>query len=88
MTDELRIEGVARDLVRVIQDSRKEAGYAVSDRIRLALLGEGVAPVIAAHRDYLESETLADLVADLPEADVANTADTEAGQVTVKVKKA
>lgn len=88
VTDSLRIEGVARDLVRAIQDSRKEAGYAVSDRIRLALLGEGVAPVLEAHRDYLESETLADLVADLPNADVTNTTDTEAGQVTVKVKKA
>ena len=88
VTDDLRIEGVARDLVRVIQDSRKEAGYAVSDRIRLSLSGEGVAPVLVAHADYLESETLADLVADLPEADVTNVADTEAGSVTVKVKKA
>lgn len=88
VTDELRIEGVARDLVRVIQDSRKEAGYSVSDRIRLSLTGEGVAPVLAAHSAYLESETLSELVADLPNADVTNTADTEAGTVTVKVKKA
>lgn len=88
VTDELRLEGVARDLVRVIQDSRKEAGYAVSDRIRLALAGDGLAPVLAAHSAYLESETLADLVAEFPDADVENVADTEVGTVTVRVKKA
>lgn len=88
VTDELRLEGVARDLVRVIQDSRKEAGYSVSDRIRLSLSGEGVEPVIAAHAEYLEGETLSDLVADLPDADVTNVAETEIGNVSVKVKKA
>lgn len=88
VTEELRIEGVARDLVRAIQDSRKEAGYAVSDRIRLSLAGEGSAHVITAHSAYLETETLADLVAELPDADIENVVDTEVGAVTVRVKKA
>lgn len=35
ITEDLRLEGYARDLVRVIQDMRKEAGYEVSDRIRV-----------------------------------------------------
>ncbi|MDQ1343423.1 MAG: hypothetical protein QG650_142, partial [Patescibacteria group bacterium] len=59
----------------------------VSDRIRLSLSGEDVASVLSAHSDYLESETLADIVADLPDADVTNAADTEIGTVTVRVKK-
>jgi isoleucyl-tRNA synthetase len=37
LTKELEQEGVARDLVRAIQQARREAGLAVSDRIRLAL---------------------------------------------------
>jgi isoleucyl-tRNA synthetase len=41
LTKELEQEGVARDLVRAIQQARREAGLAVSDRIRLAL---GLAP--------------------------------------------
>lgn len=34
---ELEAEGYARDLVRIVQDARKEAGFHVSDRIALAL---------------------------------------------------
>ncbi len=37
ITEELELEGFARDIVRVIQDLRKEAGYEVSDRVRVAL---------------------------------------------------
>jgi len=37
LTRELEQEGVARDLVRAIQQARRDAGLAVSDRIRLAL---------------------------------------------------
>ncbi len=88
VTDELRLEGVARDLVRVIQDSRKEAGYAVSDRIRLSLSGGAAEAVLAKHADYVAGETLAEIVSELPDADVANEADTELGAVTVRVRKA
>jgi isoleucyl-tRNA synthetase len=34
-TDELEAEGLARDLIRAVQDTRKSAGFDVSDRIRL-----------------------------------------------------
>jgi isoleucyl-tRNA synthetase len=37
LTKELEQEGVARDLVRAIQQARRDAGLAVSDRIRLSL---------------------------------------------------
>lgn len=37
ITEKLELEGFARDIVRVIQDLRKEAGYEVSDRVRVAL---------------------------------------------------
>jgi isoleucyl-tRNA synthetase len=60
VTPELRREGLARDLVRAVQDLRKEAGLAVSDRIELAVRAEGeVVEAVQAHRDYLLGETLA-----------------------------
>jgi isoleucyl-tRNA synthetase len=70
VTAELEAEGVARDLVRLVQQARREAGLAVSDRIRLRI--EAPADVVAAfeaHRPLVTGETLAvDAVA--VEADV------------------
>jgi len=60
LNDELRREGLARELVRAVQDARKQAGLDVADRI--ALFVEGDSAVLAAlqeHRAYLMSETLA-----------------------------
>lgn len=53
-------EGLVRDLVRTIQNLRKEAGLAVADRIRICYeAGDKVAEAIAAHAEYLCNETLA-----------------------------
>jgi isoleucyl-tRNA synthetase len=59
-TPELEAEGLARDVVRVVQDARKAAGLDVSDRIRLGL-GLDAAGVEAAilHRELIARETLA-----------------------------
>lgn len=60
LTHELELEGLARDLVRGIQDGRKKAGFEVSDRIRLTLHLEGMAREAAeAWRESLMNETLA-----------------------------
>ena len=57
---ELRLEGLARDLVRAVQDLRKAAGLAVDDRIELAVKADGeAAEAVEAHRDHLLAETLA-----------------------------
>jgi len=37
ITESLKLEGIARDLVRSIQDLRKEAGYEVNDRIHISI---------------------------------------------------
>jgi isoleucyl-tRNA synthetase len=60
LTDELVAEGIAREIVRSVQDARKQAGLEVSDRIVLGISGSGdVVDAVAAHRDYLMNETLA-----------------------------
>ncbi len=61
LTRELTLEGLARDLVRGIQDGRKKAGFEVQDRITLHLALEGDARAAAeAWQEYLMSETLAE----------------------------
>ena len=62
LTDELRAEGHARELVRAVQDARKAAGLDVSDRITLAIEGSGVFGHVAASlagRGIVAGETLA-----------------------------
>src|SRR6266545_3337021 len=70
VSPQLRLEGLARDLVRAVQDLRKEAGLRVEDRIELAVKAEGeVDEALAAHRDYLVSETLAVTLHGTPQGD-------------------
>jgi isoleucyl-tRNA synthetase len=60
VTPELKLEGVAREVISRVQRMRKEAGLAVSDRIHLTISGD--APVVEAaetHRDWIADEVLA-----------------------------
>ncbi len=60
LNDELIDEGVAREIIRSVQDARKQAGLEVSDRIVLGISGSGaVEKALAEHRDYVMAETLA-----------------------------
>jgi isoleucyl-tRNA synthetase len=60
VTPELEAEGVARDLVRVIQQARRDKGLEVSDRIRLTIdAPETVRAAARVHEGLIRSETLA-----------------------------
>lgn len=60
ITRELLLEGIAREVVRAVQDARKQAGLEVSDRIVLRLDATGdIAEAIASFGDYIKGETLA-----------------------------
>jgi isoleucyl-tRNA synthetase len=88
LTDALLREGRVRDLARVVQEVRKKAGLALSDRITLYLSGDdGLGPVLATWGAYLRSETLAeDLVLDAPPKEVyQETLALNGTQVTVGV---
>jgi isoleucyl-tRNA synthetase len=57
---ELRREGLARDIVRTVQEARKQAGLEVEDRIALTLGGdEELLDAARAHEAYLAGEVLA-----------------------------
>ncbi len=57
---ELEREGLARDLVRAVQQARKDADLDVSDRILLEVSGDDeVEAAVEAHRELLAGETLA-----------------------------
>ena len=62
LTPELEAEGIARDLVRAVNDARRAEGLHVSDRIRLVLDTNGhgdVRAAIDAHRGFIAAEVLA-----------------------------
>ncbi|MEI8092645.1 MAG: isoleucine--tRNA ligase [Spirochaetales bacterium] len=60
VTRELKLEGHMRDMVRAVQNARKESGLAVSDRIRLTFGGtEVIRESLDAFGSVLAQETLA-----------------------------
>ncbi|MBN8531611.1 MAG: isoleucine--tRNA ligase [Alphaproteobacteria bacterium] len=69
VTPELEQEGLARDLVRMVQQARKDAQLSITDRIALSLEGgQGVVTALVAWKDYIAEQTLAVSVADKAEA--------------------
>ena len=64
LTPDLEAEGVSRDLIRLIQQQRRESGLDVSDRIKLKLgLPEAIKSQISNHIETIKTETLATEVA-------------------------
>jgi isoleucyl-tRNA synthetase len=61
ITSELRLEGVVRDLIRQIQQMRKDAGLAITDRIRVTYPERDgdVTQAFVEHGEWIAAETLA-----------------------------
>ena len=60
ITDELRREGVARELVNRIQNIRKESGFEVTDKISVEIEAtELTTPAVESFADYIAQQTLA-----------------------------
>jgi isoleucyl-tRNA synthetase len=80
VTPELAAEGTARDVVRVVQQARRDAGLDVSDRIRLTVGADGaVADAVRAHAAFVTAETLATTLDVRPAAEVAGDSHPVAG---------
>ena len=63
VTPALAAEGLARDLVRVVQQARRNAGLDISDRIRLGVdAGDDVNDAVETHHEMIAAETLATVI--------------------------
>ncbi len=59
ITEELRKEGIARELVNRIQNLRKDSGFEVTDKIKVQLMKDGhLEEAVLANETYIKSETL------------------------------
>jgi isoleucyl-tRNA synthetase len=88
LDEELRREGLAREVVHAIQAARKDAGLAVEDRIALALEGdEEVLAAVRTHQDYVAGEVLATQIAYAVE-DGASTASVDGRELRIAVSRA
>ncbi len=86
LDDELRREGLAREVVHAIQAARKDAGLDVSDRIALSLAGDAdVLDAARAHEAYVTGETLATTVAYDGEADGGTAVTVEGRPLSIAV---
>jgi isoleucyl-tRNA synthetase len=92
LTQELKQEGMARDVVRQVNQLRKDAKLQIEDRIILHLGTESPAlrQAVAAHRDYIVAETLTVRWSDQPLGDGASTANVKVdGQaLLIQLRKA
>jgi isoleucyl-tRNA synthetase len=90
ITDELRAEGLAREIVRRVQTMRKEAGFNIEDRITTWYLADGeLVEVIDAWGEYIRSETLSgELLAGKPPADAyRETHSVDGASITLAVRR-
>ena len=72
LDDELRREGLAREIVNRVQRLRRDAGLEVTDRIRLRIGGaESVRAAVETHGDFIAGETLAEDLASATEGNGA-----------------
>jgi isoleucyl-tRNA synthetase len=64
ISDELRSEGIARELVNRIQNLRKDSGFEVTDKITVAIQKDGVLEnaITSDLENYIKTETLTDKI--------------------------
>jgi isoleucyl-tRNA synthetase len=62
LDDDLRAEGTARDVIRLINEERKELDFDIADRIRVRIVANGrIYAAVHRHRDWIARETLAEV---------------------------
>ena len=88
VTDELRNEGVARELVKRIQNLRKESGFEITDRIDIQLEhNEHTDTAVEQFRDYISAQVLANSLTLTDTVDNPTTLDFENFKVNINIKR-
>ena len=86
LTDELRKEGLARELVNRIQNIRKDSGFEVTDKIRVTFeKNDALRAAVSAYRDYIASQVLAVEILETESLTDAATQELDLDDMTVKV---
>lgn len=85
ITPELKIEWYYRDIVRHIQESRKEADYKVDDRIQISL--SWYEEVISIWKENIQNETLSTLVENLDTFEINKDLEIEGLKINLRLKK-
>lgn len=92
ITDELREEGIARELVNRIQNLRKDSGFDVTDKIKILIeKNQEINSAVTKHSGYIGSQTLAtdiDLVENLPGSDAKVIELDEKTKIRINILKA
>jgi isoleucyl-tRNA synthetase len=89
LDDDLRREGLAREVVHAVQNARKDAGLEVEDRIALTLWGdEALLDAVRAHEPYVTGETLATSLDVAPSDPNGSTTQIEGRELLIGVERA
>jgi isoleucyl-tRNA synthetase len=91
ITPELRLAGLARDVIRLVQDARKTSGFDVADRIHLRYAASGgeLAEALEVHSGLVAEEVLAEsLRAGAPEEGFGDAFSDESLGLTFHLRKA
>jgi isoleucyl-tRNA synthetase len=89
VSPELKEEGIARELIRAVQNARKNAGFNVEDRIQTSLSSESseIANAAEKFKDMINAETLT-VGALTKEPEHSETVKVEGQELTIKLSRA
>lgn len=89
LTNDLKREGLMREVIRHVQAARKEAGLNVDDRIALGLSTDDqlLANAITEHRHTIQAETLANSLTDSTDYEFSTTATVEGVELKIGLEK-
>lgn len=86
ITDDLRAEGIARELINRIQNIRKDSGFEVTDKIRVEIeQQESVLPALKSFADYIASQTLAVEIEGVPSPSGEFVVESEVDEQPVRI---
>jgi isoleucyl-tRNA synthetase len=89
LTEDLILEGIVRDVVRSVQNMRKDAGFAVEDRIEISWDLDGqIAEAVGKFNTYFRNETLTNIISEkIENADYSGAVELNEKMFIINLKK-
>jgi isoleucyl-tRNA synthetase len=88
ISEDLRKEGIARELVNRIQNIRKDLGFEVTDKVQVQIQNEPhVNAAIQANEDYIKSETLTESISFVEELENGTEIEFDEIKTKISIKK-